>query len=331
MSKNPDYLLSIIIPTYNDAEFIRSMLASILVGLTAEVEIIIINDGSTDGTDKEIITFCQNISPLQIKYIQQENYGISAARNIGLANATGKYIAFVDADDLISADYYDILLPLLREEAYDLVEFNLTRDQDCLYCNKKNHPGNIKKEEIIISDDDFSALTPIFQASQWHLVNKIFHRSIISDERFEHNRNYEDLILVPFQYFKCHRILKIDVTLYYYRVNPASITENIREEDADDIFFAMKKMNHFIKEKKHFRTLGTYMMVNCFLEGRKIIRKKKGFYIYNNKVKEDIQSVLSYGDIRVINHKILKKMQHLKLDEFISKLNYQLLKIIKNR
>lgn len=328
MSKNPDYLLSIIIPTYNNAEFIHSTLASVLVGITAEVEIIIINDGSTDGTHENIIQFCQTVPPQQIKYIQQENQGISITRNVGLANASGKYIAFVDGDDLISSDYYHFLLPILREEKYDLVEFNLTRDQDELY-NKTTSESILKKEEIILSNNDFSALTSIFFASQWHLVNKIFHRNIISDEKFEKNRNYEDLILVPFQYFKCRYILKSDVNLYYYRVNPAGITENIREEDADDIFFAMRKMNHFIKDKSHLRTIATYMMVNCFLEGRKIIRKTKGFYIYNGEVTNDIQSVLKNGDCSVISSKILRKMQHLKLDTFISRLNYKLLKIIK--
>jgi len=331
MIKNPDYLLSIIIPTYNNAEFINGTLASILVELTAEVEIIIINDGSTDETDEKIIAFCKNIPPLQIKYIQQENQGISITRNIGLANATGKYIAFVDGDDLISTDYYNVLLPLLREEKYDLVEFNLTRDQKKLYNNKITDATDIKKEEIIISDNNYSVLTPIFRASQWHLVNKIFHRNIIGNEKFESHRNYEDLILVPFQYIKCHKILKIEAKLYYYRINPAGITENIRENDADDIFFAMRKMSDFIKDKNHLRTIATYMMVNCFLEGRKIIRKKKGFYIYKNEVLSDIKSVLNNSDLSVISNKVLRKMQYPKLDEFISKLNYKILKIIKNR
>jgi len=329
MIKKTDYLLSIIIPVYNNAELIATTLASLLVELTDEVEIIIINDGSTDNSDEKISEFCRNAPPLQVKYIQQENQGVSAARNTALENATGKYIAFVDGDDVISPDYYNILLPLLREEKYSLVKFNLTRESSKLYRKEIDVIADIKKEEIITSDNDFSALAPIFRASQWQVMNRIFHRDIIGNERFAVGRRYEDLVFTPFQYFKCHKILKIDTVLYYYRINTAGITENIRESDADNFFFAMRKMSDFIKDKDHLRTVATYMMVNCFLEGRKIIRKTKGFYIYNNEVLNDIKSVLDNGDLNVINKKVLKKMQHPMLDTFISKLNYQLLKIIK--
>lgn len=329
MIKNADYLLSIIIPTYNNAEFITPVLSSLLIELTEEVEIIIINDGSTDETDEKVTDFCRIAPMQQIKYIQQKNQGVAVARNVGLANASGKYIAFIDGDDLISPDYYNVLLPLLREEQYSLVEFDLTRDSSKLYRKESNAIADLKKEEIIISDNDYSALAPTFRASQWHLVNKIFHRNIIGNEKFAIDRRYEDLILIPFQYFKCHKILKIDVILYYYRVNLAGITENIRESDAENMFFAMRKMSDFIKYNDHLRTIATYMMVNCFLEGRKIIRKKKGFYTYSNEALDDIKSVLDTADLNVINKKVLKKMQYPMLDTFISKLNYQLLKIIK--
>lgn len=329
MIKKSDYLLSIIIPTYNNAEFIAPVLSSLLVELTDEVEIIIINDGSTDGTDEKITNFCRVAPTEQIKYIQQKNQGVAVARNVGLANASGKYISFIDGDDVISPDYYPVLLPLLRDEKYDLVEFKITRDLDKLFCQQEHAINDIKQKEILISEDDYSPLAPTFRASQWHLVDKIFHRNIIGNERFEVNRRYEDLILVPFQYFKCRKILKIDACLYYYRVNLEGITENLRESDADNIFFAMRKMSDFVKDNAHLRTIATYMMVNCFLEARKIIRKKRGFYLYSDKVIADVNSVLANGDLTVINKKVLKKMQHPKLDTFISWSNYQLLKMIK--
>lgn len=329
MTKKPDYLLSIIIPVYNNAELIGSTLASLLVGLTDEVEIIIINDGSTDNSDEKIVEFCRSAPPEQIKYIQQKNQGVSGARNTALLKATGRYIAFIDGDDVVSVDYYNVLLPLLREEKYSLVEFNLTRDYNSLYRKEMNSLADIKSEEIIILNNDFSVLTPIFRASQWQVMNKIFHRDIVGEEMFTVGRRYEDLVYTPYQYFKCHNILKIDANLYFYRVNIAGITENLRESDAHHFYSAMRKMSEFIKDKDHLRTIATYMMVNCFLEGRKITRKTKGFYYYDDEVRNDIQSVLDNGDVNAINKKTLKKMQHLTLDTFISKFNYYLLKIIK--
>lgn len=327
MIKKPDFLLSIILPTYNNAEFIASVLSSLLVGLTDEVEIIIINDGSVDKTDEKIADFCRTAPTHQIKYIKQNNQGVAVARNVGLANANGRYISFIDGDDAISQDYYAVLLPLLRQEKYDLVRFKITRNFDKLFSQKQCAINELKQQEITITDD-YTPLIPTFHASQWHLVDKIFHRDILANDLFEVNRRYEDLIFVPFQYFKCRTIIEVDVNLYYYRINTSGITENIRESDADNIFFAMRKMSDFIKDKNHLRTIATYMMVNCFLEGRKIIRKTKGYYHYSHEVLSDIQSVLNHGDLKVIDKKVLKKMQHPALDSFISKLNYYLLKII---
>lgn len=329
MLKKPEYLLSIIIPTYNNAEFIAPALASLLAGLTNEVEIIIVNDGSTDGTDSVITEFIRMAPAEQVTYIRQENQGVAAARNIGIAQATGKYIAFVDGDDLVSHDYYCVLLPLLRTEEYDLVEFKLTRDPDAISSRQNGTMVEIAKEESVVSESDYSALVPTFRASQWHLLNKIFHRRIIGNEKCEAHRRYEDLILVPFQYFKCRKILKIDAVLYYYRINPAGITENIQESDADNIFFAMRKMSNFVRDRAALRTIATYMMVNCFLEGRKIIRKKRGYYVYSDAMIEDIKAVLASSDLSVINKKVLKKMQRPRLDTFVSWSNYRLLKMIK--
>lgn len=329
MLKKPEYLLSIIIPTYNNAEFIAPALASLLVGLTAEAEIVIINDGSTDETDRLITEFIRMAPAEQITYIRQENQGVAAARNTGIALATGRYIAFVDGDDLVSKDYYSVLLPLLREEKYDLVEFKLTRNPNALFCQQNSTIVEIRKEESVVSESDYSALVPTFRASQWHLLNKIFHRRIIGEEKCEAHRRYEDLILVPFQYFKCRKILRVDAVLYYYRINPAGITENIQESDADNIFFAMRKMSDFVRERAALRTIATYMMINCFLEGRKIIRKKRGYYAYSDAMIEDIKAVLTSSDLSVINKKVLKKMQRPKLDTFVSWSNYRLLKMIK--
>ena len=130
------YLLSIIIPTYNNAELITATLTSIHQSITDEVEIIIVNDGSTDLTEERIKAFYREHNCNNVKYINQKNQGVAITRNVGLTQATGKYIGFVDSDDIVCADYFTILLPKLREEKYDIVEFNLTRNINNLYQNK---------------------------------------------------------------------------------------------------------------------------------------------------------------------------------------------------
>lgn len=324
MTKRADYLLSIIIPVYNNGRFIVDTLHSLQCGITHEVQIVIINDGSTDDTEKKIVEFYQRNPNPHVKYIYQDNRGVSITRNIGLENARGKYIAFVDSDDTISPDYFNILLPRLRLEKYDIIDFNLTRCPDKVQGYYSAQYTPINEQELVLDDEQLLLLSPIFRASQWHLMTKIFHRRIIGTDRFEEHRHYEDMIFCPFQYFKCKTILKINNNLYFYRINQSSITENIKESDARHIFFAMNKMCNYISGNTEKRTVGTLMIINCFLEGRKILRKKKGYYRYETDMIDDIQKALHYCDTSIVDKKVIFKMKYITIDTFISSVRYQL-------
>ncbi|MBK4714374.1 MULTISPECIES: glycosyltransferase family 2 protein [Tenebrionibacter/Tenebrionicola group] len=329
MNNPSGYLLSIIIPAFNNAELIVSTLSSLQRKITDEVEIIIVNDGSTDETEQRIVEFYQSNPNPNVKYFCQDNLGVAIARNVGLENASGKYIAFVDSDDVISPDYFNILLPKLKNERYDIVEFKLTRNMDELQGFNLYRDCPINEQVIALSDQGLSLLTPTFRASQWHLVTKVFRRSIIGSDRFEEHRRYEDIMFCPFQYFKCSTILKIENYLYFYRVNKSGITENIKESDARHIFFAMNKMCHYISQNSEKKILGTLMIVNCFLEARKILRKKKGYYCYETDMIDNIQTALRYCDAGVIEKKVIFKMKYIAIDTFVSSVRYRLLKACK--
>ncbi|WP_423061253.1 glycosyltransferase family 2 protein [Citrobacter portucalensis] len=324
------YLLSIIIPTYNNAELITATLASIHQSITDDVEVIIVNDGSTDLTEERINAFYREKGCHNVKYINHKNQGVAITRNVGLAHATGKYIGFVDSDDIVCQNYFTILLPKLRDEKYDIIEFNLTRDINNLYKNAPKMENDITQREIILSDDNYAPLLPTFKAGQWHLMTKIFHRNIIGSDKFEEHRRYEDMIFCPFQYFKCHKILKIENKLYYYRVNDKSITENIIDSDADSIFFAMRKMYKYINENSAKRTVATFMIINCFLEGRKLLRKKKGYYRYSESMLNDIQNALACCDTKIVKKKIILKMKYPQIDRSISETRYKIISACKS-
>lgn len=324
------YLLSIIIPTYNNAEFIAETLASIHQSITDDVEVIIVNDGSTDLTEERVSTFYREKNCKNIRYISKNNQGVAIARNVGLAHATGKYIGFVDSDDIVCRDYFSILLPKLRDEKYDIIEFNLTRNIKNLHKNTSDTEKTIVQHEVTLENDNYAPLLPIFRAGQWHLMTKIFHRDVIGEDRFEEHRRYEDMIFCPFQYFKCHKILKIENNLYYYRVNDKSITENIIDSDADSIFFAMRKMYNYINENSAKRTVATLMIINCFLEGRKLLRKKKGYYRYNESMLNDIHNALACCDTRIIKKKIIYKMKYPHIDRSISEIRFKIINTCKN-
>jgi len=112
--------VSIIIPTYNRAKFIRQSIDSVLNQTYKNIELIVVNDGSGDNTS-EIVEEYRRQYPGIIKYFYQENKGPSAARNKGIKEAQGEYIAFIDSDDYFLPDFLNKCMTYLISENYDLV------------------------------------------------------------------------------------------------------------------------------------------------------------------------------------------------------------------
>lgn len=98
------YKVSVIIPVYNSAKYLKACLESVVNQSLKEIEIICINDGSTDSSDEILLEYAKNDD--RIVYIKQANQGLSITRNNGIKVATGEYIGFLDSDDTISLDYF---------------------------------------------------------------------------------------------------------------------------------------------------------------------------------------------------------------------------------
>ena len=122
-------LLSIIVPVYNVEDYLEQCLKSIGKQLTAEVEVIVIDDGSTDGSHAICLSFANNFNG--IKVIQQTNQGLSAARNTGMTHATGQFIWYVDSDDWIASNAIEKLLNHIKQYPnLDIVRFGFTLFDD---------------------------------------------------------------------------------------------------------------------------------------------------------------------------------------------------------
>lgn len=113
--------ISVIIPAYNSQEYIKDAIESIMRQTLKDIEIILVDDGSTDDTFK----ICKDYSLMdkRIKVIHQENKGISGARNTGIDNATGEYISFVDSDDTIELNMYEELYNCVTQYGEDKIDF----------------------------------------------------------------------------------------------------------------------------------------------------------------------------------------------------------------
>ena len=210
-----DISLSIIVPVYNTEKYLKKCIDSISKAIEVSnktAEIIVINDGSKGNTD-EIMQLYKDIS--FIRYIKQENSGRGATRNLGIREAKGKYITFVDSDDYINENmYYDMFLE---------IDAN---DRDLVICDVESVDENENNLLLIpgrnnsIDNLRLSCFDVMMLASS---VNKIIKRELFDGVKFPEDINYEDLATIPVVYLKAQNIGYINKAYYYYLQNSNSI------------------------------------------------------------------------------------------------------------
>ncbi|CVG79373.1 Chondroitin polymerase [Serratia marcescens] len=273
-------LLSVIVPFYNNEAFVIAALDSLFAQISDDIEVVIIDDGSTDASGALVSQYLAQRRHPRVVFTSQANGGIAHARNVGLRLATGRYITFLDGDDLLSDDYLALLRPQLTAGEYDLIDFN--------YQKFTEHPPTPDNRAARPVAYDFSqlglgSLQPLFARSMWHLWSRVYKRTLLAEEAFEEGRRYEDVIFTPFQYFKTRRIAHLDGELYFYRDNSQGITRNIKLKDIEDMLFAMEKMLRFVAQHpgdEPLRRLAALMLANCFSEVKSMSKAVYGYYHY---------------------------------------------------
>lgn len=210
--------ISVIVPIYNVEDFLPYCLGSVINQTYQNLEIILINDGSTDSSPKICDEYALNDSRIEV--IHQENGGLSNARNAGLAIATGDIISFVDSDDFLSLDFYKILLQTLIENNADVVE--------CGFCKFKSDPkvemtlqSSEKNKELFEAVNALELLMKeYFKQIVW---NKIYRKEVVAGLLFPTNKINEDEFWTYKVFGNAKRIIKISDILYFYRQQENSI------------------------------------------------------------------------------------------------------------
>ena len=184
-------LISIIIPVYNAGKTIDSCVESVLKSTYSDFEILIIDDGSNVETAEE----CDKVAlkDQRIKVIHQENGGVSKARNCGIENAKGKFITFVDADDMVDSDLLASMMNAMRQEQADVV---ITGHRECYDDGSFKECFWSEKESIKRGTEILSEFFTTNNIS-WTVWAKLYTRSIIGDVRFQVGKRIaEDLSLI---------------------------------------------------------------------------------------------------------------------------------------
>lgn len=219
-------LLSIIIPIYKVEEFIEECLESVISQNNSNVEIIIVNDGSPDNSmeiARKYIANYQNLSDM-FHFIEQENMGLSGARNTGLNNANGKYIAFLDSDDLLANDYIETLLGIIQEFEPDLIEFNAEK----FWRNGLTEKINLNTESGLF-DNSERRNERVFRNSLWYCCFRVYKKEIFKDVRFPMGMHFEDVFVMPQIYFlnAVNKVYQCNKVLVKYRINQQGISNSI--------------------------------------------------------------------------------------------------------
>lgn len=295
-------LVSIIIPVYNTEQYLRACLDSAVNQTLREIEIIVVNDASTDNSQKIIDEYAKN-DPRIVALRHAHNKMLGATRNTGLDACRGKYVMFLDSDDYLDVRACEIAYAAMQTYDVDLVEFNLKEFIETTNVQPADY--NIKAAERL--DNPFMAfIKNNFLSSS--VCNKIFKTAVWSRVRFKKGMFYEDDVAIFELMQYCTSALKIPVDLYWYRRQQQSITKRpMTEQHALSMGRVLEEMHGIAASHKFYKTyteqikkmLSTY----CFeffrrIQGASLNEETKRMF-YSIVEKKFAGLGLEYADILV--------------------------------
>lgn len=245
-------MISVVIPTYNVENYIEACLASVLTQRDVELEIIIVDDGSTDttfATVNKIASLHDNIT-----VVSQANAGPSSARNTALKYCNGEWITMVDGDDILAPDALKKMLDVAT--SCDNVDIVVGRYKSFAQNLNISTPSN-SKEPIFLSGCNATEImlyqnkyTDSVIPSSW---GKLYHHSVWKNAAFSEGIIYEDLHILPRIIFSTKRIGVIDDIVYGYRQNPDSLLHTFSTQRFDALKATAELCNYFSDDKALYK------------------------------------------------------------------------------
>ena len=221
-----DVLISVIVPVYNIKEYLSRCVASICAQTYRNLEIILVDDGSTDGTDK----LCDELAATdgRIRVFHKENGGSSSARNLGIEKARGSYLGFVDSDDYIEPDMYERLLKVLTEHGVQMAQIG----RDEIDANGKKLPNICEPPQTLLAYSREEFLRELLlHRGDCSFCTKLIARELFAEDRFPMGVLNEDFYLLIKLLPKVENIYSLPGYGYhvFYRLN-----SNTRKADKNE-------------------------------------------------------------------------------------------------
>ena len=283
MNNNQAIVLSIIIPVYKVEKYIQKCLDSIFLQGVDErsYEVIVVNDGTPDNSMAIVARFASEHANVAV--INQENQGLSMARNTGLAHAKGDYIWFVDSDDWLTSDSIDYVLQVLQQNNFDIISSDLIYSHD-----DENLDWSVnRKHDAIITPEHYLTSYPV-GAVQRYVIKKDF--LILNNLQFYPGIYHEDAELAPRMIIKSKGVFMLSKHLYHYYQRENSIMSSWKLKNTLDYCFVAKRHHAIFKTvettslRRAFEYFTLIVYLNAFPkkqlisnpEIREVYQKEKG-------------------------------------------------------
>lgn len=267
--------LSIIVPVYNSEQYISKCLESLINQTLKDIEIIVVNDGSTDNSLKILETYASK----KVKIITQENSGVAVARNTGLKHAKGKYIAFVDSDDWVELNMFELLYQEAIKKDYDAVMCDFWYIDDI----KKWDGVSTNNQDIITLEQKKEFMIKMFPV----IWNKIYKRDKIGKFQFKAGVWAEDVEYLYRIMPSIDNIGVINEKLYYYYQREVS-ESRLYDQRIYNYIDNFNGIIDFYKKEKYYNTYQKELEF-CYVRYLYATFIKRASYFEN---KEDYQEAV---------------------------------------
>ena len=234
-------LISIIIPVYKVEKYLEKCIQSVINQTYENLQIILVDDGSPDNCGKICDEYAKKDHRIEV--IHKSNGGLSDARNKGLEIAKGEYIGFVDSDDYIEADMYEVLYNLLKQYNADvsICNFYTVSQGKISIKNADNGINEYNRIEILKE----ILLDKNIQSYAW---NKLYKKELFDEIKYPIGKKYEDIGTTFYLLEKCNKVVVTGKSEYYYINRQDSIVNNVTESTITDYIELIIQRYDYIEE-----------------------------------------------------------------------------------
>lgn len=316
-------LITIIVPVYNVEDYLPRCIESLILQKYSNIEILLINDGSLDNS----LEICRKYAEkdIRIKVFDKVNGGVSSARNVGLENASGKYVMFVDSDDYVSKDYCQNL--------YNIISYS---DLDVVCTSHYNVNGDYKKvnsNTVNLKLTSYEALKRFFLGNgiNCYLFSKIFKYETIKGLQFDESLESAEDVLFIYQTLKNINFASMDGTVadYFYIIREGSLTnKRLTSSRIDSSIRVAEYITRDCNSNKKLKMLSEINEIS--LKGEVL-----EWISLNSELRIEFEEYYNIILREVRKFKLFHKVQYLTLKKFIRlillKVSPRLVTILKNK